>query len=193
MSNKPKILAFCGSLRRDSWNKKALKIAVQGAQNAGAEVIELDLKTLNLPVYDGDAEESDGMPPNAVELQDAMLASDGFLIASPEYNSSLSAALKNALDWASRGRGEHKPGAAFAGKVASIMAASPGGLGGLRGLLDLRKIIASMGVIVLPEEFAAARAHELFDENGAAKDEKVKATLERLGANAAEMIANIKK
>src|SRR3954469_3729847 len=99
---KPRILAFAGSLRRDSFNKKLVKIAAHGARAAGADVTEIDLKELPLPVYDGDLETAEGLPQNAKKLKELFVAHQGLLIASPEYNSSISAALKNVIDWVSR-------------------------------------------------------------------------------------------
>ncbi len=111
-----KILAFAGSLRKDSTNKKTLRIAAAAAVKAGASVTVLDLKDFPLPIYDGDIESESGLPENAVRLQDLMIAHDGFLIASPEYNSSISGALKNVIDWTSRPNGEQKAGACYGGK-----------------------------------------------------------------------------
>ncbi|BAY49426.1 putative reductase [Scytonema sp. HK-05] len=91
-----KILAFAGSARQDSVNKKLVKIAVEGAKAAGAEVTYLDFRDLPLPLYDGDLEEAEGLPENALKLKALMKAHQGFLIASPEYNSSITPLLKNA-------------------------------------------------------------------------------------------------
>lgn len=188
----PKILAFAGALRRGSVNKKTVMIAAKGAESAGAEVNFIDLKDFPLPLYDGDLEDADGMPESAVRLQNLLLEHDGFLISSPEYNSGISGTLKTYIDWVSRPRGELRPGAVFADKYASIMSASPGGLGGIRALPSLRTIIASMGVHVLAEDFALGRAHEAFDENGNAKVEFVHNSLEKLGKNLAETLQKIK-
>ncbi|MCU0240200.1 MAG: NAD(P)H-dependent oxidoreductase [Pyrinomonadaceae bacterium] len=192
MSYRPKILAFAGALRKDSTNKKAVKVAVEGAKKAGAEVTFIDLKDFSVPLYDGDLEAESGLPENVVKLQELMLAHDGFLIASPEYNSGISGVLKNYIDWTSRPNGEHKAGACYGGKVVVIMSASPGGLGGLRGLFDLRKVLSTMGVIVLPQEFAVSKSHEAFDENGNAKDEFVRNNLEGLGKTLAEFLVKLK-
>jgi chromate reductase, NAD(P)H dehydrogenase (quinone) len=192
MSYRPKILAFAGALRKDSTNKKAVKVAVEGAKKAGAEVTFIDLKDFSVPLYDGDLEAESGLPENVVKLQELMLEHDGFLIASPEYNSGISGVLKNYIDWTSRPNGEHKAGACYGGKVVVIMSASPGGLGGLRGLFDLRKVLSTMGVIVLPQEFAVSKAHEAFDENGNAKDEFVRNNLEGLGKTLAEFLVKLK-
>jgi chromate reductase, NAD(P)H dehydrogenase (quinone) len=192
MTYTPKILAFAGSMRRDSLNKKTVLIAVAGARKAGADVTVIDLKDFDVPLYDGDDEAADGLPENAEHLQDLMLEADGFLIASPEYNSGISGTLKTFIDWTSRPRGELKAGACYAGKYASIMSASPGGLGGIRALPNVRTILASMGVNVLAEDFALAKAHEAFDEDGNAKAEFVQNALEKLGANLAEILKKVK-
>src|SRR3954470_7217353 len=98
----PRILAFAGSLRRDSFNKKLLPIAARAAQGAGAEVTLIDLKDFPLPLFDQDLEVEQGMPESGKKLKQLFIDHDGLLIASPEYNSSLTAVLKNALDWVSR-------------------------------------------------------------------------------------------
>ena len=106
---------------------------------------------------------------------------DGLLIASPEYNGSVSAALKNAIDWASRSDSKDEtPLAAFRGKVASIMAASPGGLGGLRGLVHLRSILSNIQVLVLPQQLAVGQAHEAFDADGQLVNETFARNLESM-------------
>ena len=97
-----KLLAFSGSTRRDSFNKKILKIAVSAAETKGAEITLLDLKDYPLPFYDGDLEQEKGLPENAIKLKEIIKKQDGFLIASPEYNSAFSGILKNTIDWASR-------------------------------------------------------------------------------------------
>ena len=97
-----KILAFAGSARKDSLNKKLLKIAAAGAQTAGADVTLVDLADFELPLFNQDLESEQGMPEKAGEFKRLMIAHDGFLIASPEYNSAFSPLLKNTIDWASR-------------------------------------------------------------------------------------------
>jgi chromate reductase, NAD(P)H dehydrogenase (quinone) len=113
MISRPKVLAFAGSTRRDSWNKKLLAVAVAETERAGAEVTVLDLRDLALPLYDGDLEAEEGLPAGALRLKELMKSHDGFLIASPEYNSSISAVLKNAIDWASRPAPNERPLEAF--------------------------------------------------------------------------------
>lgn len=179
-----KILCFAGSLRRDSFNKKLAKVAAALVEEAGAEATYVDLKELSLPLYDGDLEEEQGLPENARIFKKLLKEHDGFLIASAEYNSSLAPALKNALDWASRPEPGEEPLACFNGKTAALLAASPGALGGLRGLVVLRSMLGNIKVLVLPEQFALAKAHEAFADDGSLlnkKDESaVKAVVARL-------------
>lgn len=188
----PRILAFAGSTRSGSFNKKLVKIAVAGAEAAGAQVTQLDLRELALPLYDGDLEESSGLPAGGRRFKDLLLAHDGFMVSSPEYNSSVSAVMKNAIDWASRPAPGEKPLECFEGKVAVLMSASPGALGGLRGLLTLRSLLANIGVIVLPQQVAVSQAHEAFAEDGSLKNQKKHAAIQRLGQDLAEFLAKLK-
>src|SRR5947208_3233434 len=102
MSNKPKILAFAGSLRTDSYNKKLIRIACTGAINAGGDVTLIDLRDFPMPIYDQEIEDREGLPQNALKFKELLLANQGLMISAPEYNSSISGVLKNAIDWASR-------------------------------------------------------------------------------------------
>jgi len=187
-----KVLAFAGSLRRDSYNKKLVAAAANGARAAGAEVTILDLASLPMPLFDEDLEARDGVHPNAMKLKDLMKSHDGFLISSPEYNSSVSAALKNAIDWASRPVPGEPPLGAFAGKVAGLMAASPGMLGGLRGLVHLRAILGNIQVLVVPDQFALNQADQAFDDSGAMKDEKKRQIVEGIGRKVVQVAAKLK-
>ncbi len=171
--NPPKILVFAGSTRSGSYNKMLSKCAAEALRAAGADVTWLDLRDLALPVYDGDLEEEKGLPDGAKKFKAALQASDGFLISSPEYNSSITGALKNAIDWASRTESDDEPGlVAFRGKVAALVSASPGALGGLRALVVLRALLGNIGVLVLPDQLSISQAHEAFAEGGKLKDEK---------------------
>ncbi|MBD0384977.1 MAG: NAD(P)H-dependent oxidoreductase [Nostoc sp. C3-bin3] len=181
MPSTPKILAFAGSTRIDSYNKKLVKIAAAGAKAAGAEVTYIDLRDLPLPLYDEDLEAQEGLPANARTFKDLLISHQGLLIASPEYNSSLTAVLKNAIDWASRPAPNEAPLAAFAGKVATIMSASPGALGGLRGLVHLRSILGNIKVLVLPDQIAVSKAYQAFNPDGTLVDPKQQESIEKLG------------
>ena len=166
----PRILAFAGALRTQSWNKKLIRIGVGIARDAGAEVNLIDLRDYPMPFYDGDIEASDGLPPKARELKEFMLAHDAFLLSCPEYNSSISAVLKNTIDWVSRPR-PNEP-SAFKGKIAGLLAASPGNLGGVRGLFTVRQVLTTLGVLVVPTQFALSQAANAFADDGALKDER---------------------
>src|SRR5271170_655741 len=193
MSYTPKILAFAGSTRKDSFNKKLVKIAADAARAAGAEVTYLDLRDIPMPLYDGDLEAEQGLPENAKKFKAMLMAHDGFLISAPEYNSSISAVLKNAIDWASRpaAAGE-APLACFAGKVVALMSASPGALGGLRGLVTVRSLLSNIQVIVLPNQVAVSKAHEAFGPDGKLKDPKQQASIEALARDLVGIVVKIK-
>lgn len=177
-----KIVAFAGSLRSGSHNKKLIRIAAAGARAAGAQVTELDLRDVPMPLYDGDIEREHGLPPNAKVFKRLLVEHHGMLISSPEYNSAFPAVLKNAIDWASRLEPNEPALAAFKGKIAGLMAASPGHLGGVRGLAVLRSILSNIGVIIIPTQLAISRATDAFDEDGSLKDEGQQAAIEVIGA-----------
>lgn len=188
----PRILAFGGSLRRDSFNQKLATVAAAGAREAGAEVTLIALRDFPLPVFDQDLEDAEGMPPAAKALKQLFREHDGLLIAAPEYNSSLTAALKNALDWVSRAETDDEPPlAAFTGKTAALCAASPGALGGLRGLVHVRAILGNIGVTVLPDQVAVSKAHEAFAADGTLSDAKQAARVKNLGAQLARHLTKL--
>lgn len=189
----PNILAFAGSARADSFNKKLVKIAAEGAKAAGADVTVLDFRDLPLPLYDEDLEAAEGLPANVLTLKSMMKASHGFLIACPEYNSSITPLLKNAIDWASRPEPGDPPLGltCFREKVAVIMSASPGGLGGLRGLFHVRSILSSIGVLVLPDQKSVPNAYQAFDENGNLVDEKQRAEVYNLGNKLTSVVTKL--
>ncbi|MBW4576679.1 MAG: NAD(P)H-dependent oxidoreductase [Aphanothece sp. CMT-3BRIN-NPC111] len=191
MTNTPKILAFAGSTRSASFHKQLVKIAAAGATAAGAEVTYIDLRDFPLPLYDGDLEAAEGIPANARKLKELMIAHQGLLIASPEYNSSISGVLKNTIDWISRPEAGEPPLACFVDKVAVIMSTSPGGFGGLRGLVHLRSILGNIRVLVLPDQIAVSNAFDVFNEDGTLKDSKQQAAIEQLGSKLATTLAKL--
>jgi NAD(P)H-dependent FMN reductase len=187
-----KILAFAGSTRTDSYNKTLVKIAAAGAKSAGADVTYIDLRDFPMPIFDQDLEAQDGAPATVKQFKELLIARDGLLIASPEYNSSVSGLLKNAIDWASRPAPGEAPLACFTDKVAMIMSASPGGFGGLRGLVALRSILGNIRVLVLPDQVAIAQAHTAFNPDGTLKDLQQQAAIEGLGIKLAQTVAKLK-
>lgn len=185
----PRILAFGGSLRRESYNQKLAAIAAAGAREAGSEVTLISLRDYPMPVFDEDLEAESGMPESAKKLKALFAEHDGLIIASPEYNSSITAALKNAIDWVSRTTTEDEPAlSALSGKTAVILSASPGGLGGIRGLVHLRSILGSIGITMLPDQMAIPKAYEAFAEDGSFRDAKQQARVKALGAGLAKQL-----
>lgn len=188
---KPRILAFAGSTRTDSFNKKLVKIAATGARDASADVTIIDLRDFAMPLYDGDLEQKEGLPSNVLKLKDLMKSHNGFLISSPEYNSSISGVLKNTIDWTSRQSEGEQPLACFQGKVAGIMSASPGALGGLRGLVHVRSILGNIGVLVTPYQVAVSKAHEAFGADGSLKDKKQEDQVKKVGTDVANLLMKL--
>lgn len=179
MSKAPKILAFAGSTRKESWNKKLLKEAAEVAHGAGAEVTIIDLADYPLPLYDGDLEVAQGVPENAKKLQKLFAEHDGFMIASPDYNGSYSGVLKNMVDWVSRKDKENDPPLEpFKGKVAAIMSASPGALGGIRGLEKLHDLLDDLKVMVIPDVVAVGGIATAFNAAGKLDNPKTAKALE---------------
>jgi chromate reductase, NAD(P)H dehydrogenase (quinone) len=166
------ILAFAGSARKESFNQKLVKVAAGGATEAGAQVTVADLRDYPMPIFCEDLEAEHGIPESALAFRELLKAADGLLIASPEYNSSFSALLKNTVDWATRPHEGEQPLECFKGKTAALVAASPGYFGGYRGLQQLRYLLGNIGVVVLPEMFSLPGAHEAFAADGSLKDDK---------------------
>jgi chromate reductase len=158
------ILAICGSLRTESFNRKALQIAKKIASELGANVREMDLKTLALPVFDQDLR-AHGFPESVVTLKHAIEAADVLLIATPEYNHSIPGPLKNAIDWASD---KTNP---FSGKTAAIFGVSTGLFGTLRAQLHLLHVLAALNVELVPQPQVFIRsAREAFLPDGSLAD-----------------------
>lgn len=160
------VLVFAGSLRTGSYNKLLAQEAAEMAREEGADVLFIDLKDFPMPFYDADVEAIEGLPQNVKKLRDLMLASDAVIIASPQYNESVSSVLKNALDWASRGENGQASKAAFKEKKFAIMSASPRKKGGAKGLAHLRLILGDCGADVIEPEVSIRFADKAFDEQG---------------------------
>lgn len=177
MSQPPRLLAFAGSLRTGSYNRRLIRVLAAGGREAGAEVDLIELRDYPLPIYDGDIE-AVGMPDQARALQALMAEHDGLLIATPEYNGSMPALVKNTLDWVSRPLADGRMGTAlFRGKVAGICSASPGALGGMRSLIVLRDALAKLGLWVAPSQVAVSRADAAFDTQGELIDARQRAAV----------------
>jgi len=168
------ILALAGSLRSESFNRKVLRIAKQIVSEWNVNVIDLDLKTLNLPLFDADLR-TNGFPESVKKLKDSIASADVILIATPEYNHSIPGVLKNAIDWASDITNP------FAGKTAAIFGTSTGLFGTLRAQLHLRQVLASLNVELVPQPQVFIRsASEAFLSDGSLADKKIEQQLRQL-------------
>lgn len=165
--SKPNILVFGGSLRSESFNQKLATIAAEAASAASGEVTLISLRDFRMPLFDEDLEAAEGMPEAAQRLKALFAKHDGLIIASPEYNSTITAALKNAIDWVSRATSpDEEPLSVLKGKSAAILSASPGGYGGARSLAALRPFLENIHISVLPDQVSIPKAHEAFDADG---------------------------
>lgn len=187
----PRILAFAGSARKDSLNKQVLAAAVEGARGAGAQVTLVDLRDWPMPIYDGDLEAAEGLPQNARGFKALMKEHSGLLLGCPEYNSSITPLLKNTLDWCSRIEPGERPLACFDGKVAGLVSASPGALGGLRSLVVVRSMLSNIRVLVLPEQASVPKADQALDAAGRITDDKLRTAVEGVGARLASVLAKL--
>lgn len=186
-----RVLCFAGANRAGSYNRRLARAAHATLVEIGAEATLLDLRDHPLPLYDGDLEAAEGVPENALRLKTLFKTHQALLIAAPEYNSSITPLLKNTLDWVSRKHQDESGRVPYAGKVAALVSASTGNLGGLRGLLHVRQVLTTLGVLVLPEQLALSNAHEAFDETGRLKDARQQATLENIAQKLVGMAARL--
>lgn len=176
----PRILVFAGSSRTGSYNKALARLAAERVELLGGRPTFIDLRDHPMPLYEGDLEAEQGLPDNARVLRRGLADHEGLLIASPEYNGFITPLLKNTLDWLTRPHEGESGLALFEGKLAAVVSASPGGMGGVRSLGLTRQLLANIGVTVLPDQLAVARAADAFDEQGQLRDEKQRETLDAI-------------
>jgi chromate reductase, NAD(P)H dehydrogenase (quinone) len=172
----PRILIVPGSARTGSLNLQLANAVATVLRGRDAQVTLTDLRALALPIYDGDLEAKEGVPPGAKTLVDQFAAHDAVVVVSPEYNAFPPPLLMNAIDWATR-LPEHK--AAMGGKPCALMAASPGALGGIRSLLSLRQFLSiNPGLLVIGPQFGLGLATKAFAADGSLADEKQRGMLD---------------
>jgi chromate reductase len=160
-----KILVIPGSLRTGSLNARLAATAAGEFAQAGADVTRISFADFPLPIYDGDLQSKSGVPKNAVNLKRMMAAHHGVLIVTPEYNSSVPALVKNAIDWVSRVQDAHETrGQVFREHPFAIAAASEGRLGGTRALAALRLILSACHATVIPNQLALSFASQAYDD-----------------------------
>lgn len=184
-----KILAFAGTQRPASYNRMLVHIVARGAAEAGAEITYLDWADYAMPLYDP-AIEVAGMPEVVMRFKAILIAHQGFLISTPEYNGSITPLMKNSIDWATRPVPGEKPMACFKHKVVGLTSTSPGVFGGVLALAQVRTLLTRLGSLVLPEQFPVGEAGKIFDENGELRDARQRAIAESIGARVATVLKN---
>ena len=189
MTDPIRVAVLSGSLRKDSFNTSLARFVAKSMD--GVAIDEISLAELDLPMFSEDLEAQE-FPAAALDLKARMIAADALLIASPEYNGSFSGALKNAIDWASRPREGEASLACFKGKIGGLLAASPGAIGGLRGLRHVRQVLTQLHVIVVPTEFALGTAHAAFDDDGNIKDERSASLARGVGSAVVDLAKKMK-
>lgn len=172
-----RLLIVPGSTRTGAFSKQLAAAAAKLADGVAANATTVDLRDYVMPLYDGDVEAASGLPDGAVRLRGVVKAHDALLFVTPEYNASIPAVLKNALDWLSRPHAAEPGVSAFRGKVAALLSSSPGALGGLRALEHLRQILRNLGLLVLTEQFALGNAGAAFAADGGLADAKQAGTV----------------
>ena len=177
----PKILAFSGSARKESLNQKFLLTAVEAVRAVGGEVTLISLRDYPLPLYDGDVEDAGGLPANARKLVDLIKGHAGLLIASPEYNSMITPMLKNTIDWCTRA--DDDP---FPGRVAAVVSASPGALGGIRSLKLAQQLLLHLGCHVVPGNTMLPQANKAFGPDGKLTDARALKNVQELAVKLVE-------
>lgn len=163
-----KLLVFGASLRADSLNNRLAALAARVLESRGIEVDRADMLSFDCPSYDGDLESEEGIPAGAHELRRRLLESDGFVIASPEYNGAMPGVLKNVIDWVSRFRPQP-----WKGRQGLLLSASPSMAGGNRGLWSLRVPLEHLGARIYPDMFSLAQAHQAFTQDDRLENAKL--------------------
>lgn len=175
-----KILMFAASLRKDSCNKKLIRVAEQIVKDLGGDTDLADFAEFDLPLYNADIQDAQDFPENMKKFIKRLKDSDGLIISSPEYNFSTPGILKNFIDWISR-----ESPYPWKNKNILLMSASPSLVGGNRGLWATRVPLECCGAFVYPEMFSLSDAYNAFTSDGKLKDEKL---LKRLQANVGEFV-----
>jgi NAD(P)H-dependent FMN reductase len=174
-----KILGLAGSARAGSYNRKLLDLIIRRLQAQGVDAEAFEFRDTPLPMFDQDEEAAHGLPENAKLLKSKILEADAVVLVAPEYNSSVTPLLKNAIDWASRPDSATGIGNVWRHKIIGLASASPGGYGGMRGLMALRPVFQHLDSLVIAEQVSVAKAHEAFEGEGL-KDERTSQFLDAM-------------
>lgn len=176
--SEPRVLAFAGSTRSESFNRRLLAAAVSVAEQLDLQIDNVELADYPMPIFNEDLESEQGQDPNATRLRRKLEQADALMLACPEYNSSITPLMKNVIDWLSRSEEGGSGVEIYSGKKALLLGASPGKLGGRRSVATVRSILGNIGVEVFDAEVTVARAHEVLDDNGGVSDDEVRAHLD---------------
>lgn len=182
-----KIVGFAGSLRSNSYTKKALKVVIQNLEEAGVEAEFIDLKELNIPLYDGDLEQEVKLPEGVKQLREKIEKADGLILALAEYNHSVSGVMKNTIDWLSRTK--FYP-SIFDNKKVGIFSVSDGIIGGARAQIAFYPTAATLNMDLMPSKTYVPNVDQKFDENGSLNDEKTKETLQKFATKFVAFVSN---
>jgi len=185
--SKPMIGLLSGSGRTASMNRKLLTAMAHIFTDLGATVKIIDLNDYDMPIYNGDYEEANGVPDAAKKLIAALTACDGVFIATPEYNGCIPALLKNTIDWTTRIGLEQ-----FSRPIYAIGSATPGSLSGIMALRQLHFILNRLGAQVVPTQLGVGRYGQAFDVDGRFKDDATLSRAEKLAGQVLSVIRNKK-
>lgn len=183
----PRLLVISGSARTGSYNRQLAEMASRRAQALGAETTVVDLRALELPVYDEDWAQAHGKPAGARRLRDLFAEHDGLILSSPEYNALPTPLFINSFDWLSVIPAEDgKPSGtgATGGKPVGLLAASPGALGGIRALPIVRTYLSTnFAMVVVPEQLALPLADQQLTSPDRLAKPELDAALDRVVAS----------
>ncbi len=155
------LIALCGSTRRASFNRRLLDLASAELHALGAEIDLVEPEAVDVPIYNGDFQEAEGIPAAVVALHDRFASAEGILVASPEYNGAFSPVLKNTIDWVSRvDMGVYRP------RRIGLLSTSPGRRGGVHGMGVLAQVFAYLGATVHEPHFSLPSAGHAFTDDG---------------------------
>jgi NAD(P)H-dependent FMN reductase len=183
----PKILVFAGSNRSGAYSGKTADIAQRELALQGAEVTRISLADYPLPLMDEDLEREKGVPENAVRLARLFSVHDGILIATPEYNGSMPALVKNTIDWISRVSGDgSRPLQPLNGKVVAICSSSNGHFAGIRSAAHLRAVLSHIQMEVVSPQCSVPYGADAFDEDGDFREERLCKSMTRVCASLIE-------
>lgn len=180
-----RVLGISGSLRRKSFNTSLLRTA----QALSNENIAIEAATLHgIPLYDGDLEEQDGIPASVIALKEQVVACDGLLLVTPEYNNSIPGVFKNAIDWLSRPPAD--AARIFGGRPVAVIGASPGGFGTILSQNAWLPVLRTLGARHWAEgRLMVSRAGKLFDEEGELIDDGTRDQLRKFLHGFASFVA----